>query len=74
VHRRGANRDCGKPNATIVPEEVMGVEEDAMAKVIEFYIPANFQKQVKHPLDQQPGKLIEFFPLANRSAQVHASV
>ena len=39
-----------------------------MAKVIDFYIPASFQKRVTSVPDSQRGKLIEFSPPAKKSA------
>lgn len=39
-----------------------------MAKVIEFYIPANFQKRVTPIPDSGRGKLIEFCPTEKKSA------
>jgi len=39
-----------------------------MAKVIEFYVPVNFQKRVISASDSQRGKLIEFCPKEKKSA------
>lgn len=39
-----------------------------MGKVIEFYIPNNFRKPRKWVPDVQRGKLLEFSPLAKKSA------
>lgn len=39
-----------------------------MARVIEFYIPTNFQRKVTSVLRSQPGKVIEFCPPAKKSA------
>jgi hypothetical protein len=39
-----------------------------MAKVIEFYIPATFEKTMTSVRDSQRGKLIEFRPPVKRSA------
>jgi hypothetical protein len=39
-----------------------------VAKVIEFYIPTNFQKSVKWGPPEQRGKIIEFAPQVKKSA------
>jgi hypothetical protein len=44
------------------------VQEIAMAKVIEFYIPKNFRKPLRTVAQPQLGKIIEFCPQAKRSA------
>jgi hypothetical protein len=42
--------------------------ERAVANVIEFYIPNTFRKRVKWTPPAQRGKVIEFYPLAKKSA------
>jgi hypothetical protein len=44
------------------------VKEIVMAKVIEFYIPKNFRKQLRTLTQPQLGKVIEFCPQTKRSA------
>jgi hypothetical protein len=39
-----------------------------MAKVIEFYIPKNFQKPLRTAAQPQLGKILEFCPQTKRSA------
>lgn len=39
-----------------------------MAKVIEFYIPNNFRKNLKYVSREQRGKVIEFAPAVKKSA------
>ena len=45
-----------------------GIEEIVMAKVIEFYMPKNFQKPLRTVAQPQLGKIIEFCPQTKRSA------
>jgi hypothetical protein len=44
------------------------IEEVAMAKVIEFYIPRNFRKSFKWVPELQRGKILEFCPQTKKSA------
>ena len=44
------------------------IEEVAMAKVIEFYIPKNFRKSFKWVPELQRGKILEFCPQTKKSA------
>ena len=44
------------------------VKEIVMAKVIEFYIPKNFRKQLRAVAQPQLGKVIEFCAPTKRSA------
>jgi hypothetical protein len=44
------------------------VKEIVMAKVIEFYIPKNFRKQLRAVAQPQLGKVIEFCAQTKRSA------
>jgi hypothetical protein len=44
------------------------IEEVAMAKVIEFYIPKNFRKTLKWVPELQRGKILEFCPQTKKSA------
>jgi hypothetical protein len=46
----------------------VSISEDAMAKVIEFYIPRSFRKSSKWFPAGQQGKLLEFSPPARKSA------
>jgi hypothetical protein len=39
-----------------------------MAKIIEFYIPANFRKRVQWVTPQQRGKIIEFCATEKKTA------
>ena len=39
-----------------------------VAKVIEFYIPNNFRKNLKYVSREQRGKIIEFAPAVKKSA------
>jgi len=45
-----------------------GKRKSVMAKVIEFYIPKNFQKTAKRRLHPQYGKIIEFCAQPKKSA------
>jgi len=44
------------------------IKEIVMAKVIEFYIPKNFQKSLKWDSQLQYGRMIEFCSQAKKSA------
>ena len=44
------------------------IEEVAMAKVIEFYIPKNFRRSFKWVPELQRGKILEFCPQTKKSA------
>lgn len=44
------------------------VKEVAAAKIIEFYVPRTFQRQLKWVPKLQRGKLIEFYPRTRKSA------
>jgi len=46
----------------------VGISEDVMAKVIEFYIPRSFRKSSKWFPAGQQAKLLEFSPSARKSA------
>ena len=48
--------------------EYGGVRKSVMAKVIEFYIPKNFQKTSKHVFNLRCGKIIEFCAQPKKSA------
>jgi hypothetical protein len=45
-----------------------GIEEVAVAKIIEFYIPRNFRKAFKWVPELQRGKILEFCPQTKKSA------
>ena len=59
-------------NDDIVVDQDAGILQDegeaVMARVIEFYIPTNFRRKVASVPQSQPGKVIEFFLLAKKSA------
>jgi len=44
-----------------------------MAKVIEFYVPTNFQKSIRSAPRLQPGKVIEFCSRTSKSAALDIS-
>ncbi len=59
-------------NDDIVVDQDAGILQDegeaVMARVIEVYIPTNFRRKVASVPQSQPGKVIEFFLLAKKSA------
>jgi hypothetical protein len=53
---------CRSPTIVLIEQEVV------MAKVIEFYVPKNFRKQLKSAPVLHCGKIIEFCSPAKKSA------
>jgi len=51
------------------PEDQRKAGRNYMAKVIEFYIPERFRKKSKWIPEEQRGKVIEFRPQPQKSAQ-----
>ena len=58
----------------MVHSKETGIQEFAMAKVIEFYVPNNFRPQLKWAPQSQPGKVIEFRLETEKSAESLESV
>ena len=62
-------RDSVRCLAVDQDAEILHDEGEAvMVRVIEFYIPTNFRRKVASGPQSQPGKVIEFGPLAKKSA------
>lgn len=69
VWRRNLEPDFGPAQ-----RDSLAVQEIVMAKLIEFYVPRNFRKPLRSDSRLQPGRVLEFYSLTNKSAELNPCI
>ena len=63
-----------EPDLGPAQRDSLVVQEIVMAKLIEFYVSRNFRKSLRSDSRLQPGKVLEFCSLTNKSAELNPSI